>query len=308
MTQATTAQQTARILITGATGLVGSALGAALRQEGREVVPVTRSGSRDGKHVVWQPNQGQLDVNDLEGADVIVHLAGESIAAARWTSKKKQAIRDSRIKGTTLLANAMASMQRKPKTFICASAIGIYGNRGHEILTESSEPGSGFLADVCEEWEAACEPARDAGVRVVNARFGMVLSAKGGALKAMLTPFRLGVGGVVGRGDQWWSWVALSDAVSAIVFAMNNDSIEGPMNVVAPNPVTNRQFTKVLGSVLFRPTILPLPAFVAKLMMGEMADELLLSSTRVEPAVLHKAGFDFEYDSLEQSLRAALGR
>ncbi len=309
MTQAPATQQTRRVFITGASGLVGSALGQMLRRDGHEVVPMSRSSTGDGKQaMVWNPKEGQLDPADLEGADVIVHLAGESIAAARWTDRKKQAIRDSRVNGTQLLSHAIASMQRKPAVFICASAIGMYGSRGDEILDESSTHGSGFLADVCREWEAACQPIRDAGVRVVNARFGMVLSGDGGALKAMLTPFRLGVGGVVGSGKQWWSWVSLKDATRAIIFSMEHDSIEGAMNVVSPNPVTNREFTKSLGRVLSRPTVLPLPAFAAKMMMAEMADELLLASARVQPRVLAEAGFTFSLTELEPALREALQR
>lgn len=312
MAQATTtatAKRTKRILITGASGLVGSALGERLRAAGHQVVPMKRSKPRDGQQaIVWKPDEGKLDLADLEGADVIVHLAGENIAAPRWTKKKKQAIRDSRINGTTLLSEAIAQLDRKPSVFICASAIGIYGSRGDEMLDETGSPGQGFLADVSMQWEAACEPARDAGVRVVNTRFGMVLSGKGGALRAMLTPFRLGIGGVVGSGKQWWSWVHIDDVVRAITFAMDHDEIDGPINVVSPNPVTNREFTKVLGRVLSRPTILPLPAFAAKLAMAEMADELLLSSVRVQPRRLLDAGFEFAHPQLEEALRSALAQ
>lgn len=309
MTQAATAQQTKRVLITGASGLVGSHLGQELRRGGHTVVPMSRSAPSDGSEaIVWKPNEGELDPADLEGADVIVHLAGESIAAARWTEKKKQAIRDSRVNGTTLLSGAIARMQRKPAVLICASAIGIYGSRGDEMLDETSDAGDSFLADVCKQWEAACQPAREAGVRVVNARFGMVLSGDGGALKAMLTPFRMGVGGVVGDGLQWWSWVSLADAVRAITFAMDHEKMDGPMNVVSPNPATNREFTKALGKVISRPTILPLPAFAAKMMMAEMADELLLASARVQPRRLLEAGFEFHHAELEPALRYALQR
>jgi uncharacterized protein (TIGR01777 family) len=290
-TTAATAKRTKRILITGASGLVGSALGETLRAAGHQVVPMKRSKPAD-----------------LEEADVIVHLAGENIAAPRWTKKKKQVIRDSRVQGTTLLSETIARLDRKPSALICASAIGIYGSRGDETLDEASSPGSGFLADVSKQWEAACEPAREAGVRVVNTRFGMVLSGKGGALRAMLTPFRLGIGGVVGSGKQWWSWVHLDDVVRAITFAMDHDEIVGPINVVSPNPATNREFTKMLGHVLSRPTILPLPAFAARLAMAEMADELLLASVRVQPRRLLDAGFEFVHPRLEEALRSALAQ
>lgn len=297
-----------RVLITGASGLIGSALGDALGRDGHQVVPMTRSRSGGGEGaIVWRPDARQLNAADLEGADVIVHLAGENLAGLRWTEKKKRAIRDSRVEGTSLLAGAIAKLERKPSVFVCASAVGIYGSRGDAVLDESSGAGTGFLAEVCQEWERACEPAREAGVRVVNTRFGLVLSSKGGALKAMLTPFRLGLGGVVGSGAQWWSWVALEDAVRAIQFVMERSDLAGAVNVTAPEPVTNRAFTKMLGKVLARPTVLPLPEFVAKLVLGEMADEMLLSSTRVQPRRLVDAGFAFRYAQLEEALRAALG-
>ena len=229
--------------------------------------------------VSWDPAKGTIDAGKLEGFDAVVHLAGENIAGGRWTEQRKARIRDSRVQGTRLLCEALAKLANKPKTLISASAIGYYGERGDEILDESSPPGSDmFLVEVCKEWEAATEAAVAAGIRVVNLRFGIILSPDGGALSMMLTPFKLGVGGVLGDGKQYMSWVALDDAVGTIEKSMADESINGPVNSVSPNPVTNHEFTKTLGKVLVRPTILPMPAFAARLAMGEMADELLLAS------------------------------
>jgi uncharacterized protein (TIGR01777 family) len=233
-------------------------------------------------------------------------LAGESVAAHRWSAKVKQEIRDSRVRGTTLLCETLACMAKKPTALVSASAIGYYGDRGDEPLDETSPRGSGFLAEVCEEWEAATKSARDANIRVVNLRIGVVLSPKGGALATMLTPFKLGVGGVIGSGRQYFSWITLDDLVRTIQFALNASALSGPVNAVAPNPVTNREFTKTLGRVIERPTIVPMPAFAAKLAFGEMADEMFLAGARVSPAALTAAQFQFEHPQLEPALRHLL--
>ena len=251
----------------------------------------------------WGPEG--LDPTALDGIDAVVHLAGESIVG-RWTPEKKDAIRQSRVRGTRILAEAMAQSANPPKTLVCASAIGYYGDRGDEILTESSAPGHDFLAEVCEEWEAAAEPALKKNIRVVFMRLGVVLSSEGGALSKMLTPFRMGVGGVIGNGKQYWSWIGLDDVVGAIQFALETPALRGPVNLVAPVPVTNREFTTALGRVLHRPTIFPLPGFVAKMLLGEMADALLLASARVLPEKLKAAGFVYRHPDLDGALQFAL--
>jgi len=238
--------------------------------------------------------------------DAVVHLAGENIAGARWTQRQKTLIRDSRVKGTRVLSDLMGRRSPPPKVLVCASAIGYYGDRGDEILREDSASGSGFLPDVCREWEAACQPAAAKSIRVVNLRIGIVLSQAGGALAKMLTPFKLGAGGVIGSGRQYMSWIALDDVASAIHHALTHDSLRGPVNAVAPNPVTNRDFTRTLGRVLSRPTLFPMPAFVARLALGEMADALLLASARVVPARLLESGFVFRYPDLVGALRHLL--
>jgi len=296
-----------KILVSGSSGLVGQALVKAYEEAGHEVVVLVRRRVSVGPGAFyWEPENNKVDPQALEGVDVIIHLAGESIAEGRWTDEKKQRIRDSRVKSTRLLAEAAANAEHPPKVFACASAIGYYGERGDETLDENSPAGAGFLADVCKEWEAACQPAAEKGIRVINLRFGMILSPDGGALAKMLTPFRMGVGGKVGSGDQYYSWVALEDVVRAIEYAVEVESISGPVNIVARNPVTNLKFTKALGSVLGRPTIFPMPAFAARMAFGEMADELLLASTRVIPEKLRDAGFTFKHDQIGECLRALL--
>jgi uncharacterized protein (TIGR01777 family) len=298
-----------RIVVTGSTGLVGTQLVAELARAGVQVVRAVRRPVSDPHgEVFWDPDAGKIDAAALDGADAVVHLAGENIAGGRWTEKFKQRIRDSRVQGTRLLSEAIAGLTNKPRTFVCASAIGYYGDRGDEVLTESSPPGDDFLADVCREWEAACQPARGAGVRVVNTRIGVVLSPHGGALKKMLTPFKLGVGGRLGNGRQYMSWVALDDVVESIGFILATPEVAGPVNLTAPNPATNLDFTKTLGRVLSRPTVFPLPAFAARLHFGEAADALLLSSTRVLPQALTAAGYQFRYPELEPALRHLLQR
>ena len=295
------------ILVSGATGLVGSALSTELKNKGHRVVVLSRSRPSSGDTIRWDPSRGQIDASRLEGLDAVVHLAGENIVG-RWTEKKKQKIRDSRVQGTRLLAETVAGLSEKPGAMICASAIGYYGDRGNELLREESEPGEAFLSKVVEEWEAAAKPAREAGIRVANLRFGIVLSPEGGALGTTLPIFKLGGGGKVGSGRQWWSWVALDDVVGALVHALENESVEGPVNVVAPNPMTNAEYTKVLGDVLNRPTVLPAPAPALRLGLGQVADELLLASARVEPAKLKESGYDFRYPELKGALRHLLNR
>lgn len=295
-----------KILVTGSTGLVGSALVPSLKEQGHEVVRAVRRQTDNAAEVYWNPEDGSMDAASLSGIDAAVHLAGENIAE-RWTEEKKRRIRESRVKGTRLLSETLARLEPKPRVLVSASAIGIYGNRGAEVLTEESSHGEDFLADVCREWEAATAPATESGIRVVNVRIGIVLSAKGGALAKMLTPFKLGVGGKVGSGEQYMSWVALDDVVGIIEHALTNESLSGAVNTVAPTPVTNLEFTKTLGSVISRPTIFPIPAFGLKLAFGkEMAEGTLLSSARVEPAGLKKSGYEFKYPTLEGALRHAL--
>ena len=287
--------------------MVGSALTAALTEAGHSVRRLVRREPRaDQGEFAWDPMAGRIDPAALAGVDAIVHLAGENIAQGRWTTKKKQRIRDSRIQGTRLLTDALARSDRPPKVWICASGIGYYGDRGDAILTEQSPPGEDFVAKVCRQWESAAAPATSRGVRVVSLRFGVILHPSGGALARMLTPFRLGLGGPVGNGRQYMSWIALDDAIASIRFALNEASLKGPVNVVAPEPVIQHAFAKTLGRVLHRPAILPLPAFAARLAFGELADALLLSSARVEPRRLTKAGFKFTYPDLEQALRHLL--
>lgn len=296
-----------KILISGSHGLVGSALVKSLVEDGQEVVRLVRHEPPAGTFEIgWRPNHGRIDAQHLEGLDAVVHLAGESIASGRWTEEKKRAIRDSRVKGTRLLSETIAQLSRPPAVFISASAIGYYGNRGDELLTETSSPGNDFLASVCMEWEEATRPAVEKGIRTVITRFGIILDRDGGALSKMLTPFQMGIGGRIGDGRQWMSWIALDDVVNVLKFVMLDRAISGPVNVVAPNPVTNAEFTKLLGRVLSRPTFFPVPAFGARLAFGEMADALLLSSQRVEPGVLADRGFAPYWPRLEPALKHVL--
>lgn len=295
-----------KVLLSGATGLVGSSLTTFLTTGGHTVVPLHRS--RSGKGVRWNPSRGELDAGEIEGFDAVVHLAGENIASGRWTAARKREIRDSRVKGTRLLCETLAKLKSPPKTLVCASAIGFYGDRGDESLDETAAAGTGFLPEVCQEWEAATEPARAAGIRVVNLRFGVVLSLAGGALKTMLPPFRMGVGGKLGSGKQWMSWIALDDAVGTIHHALITDGLSGPVNAVAPHAVTNLEFTKTLGRVLSRPTFFAVPAFGARIAFGELADALLLASTHVVPGKLSSSGYPFRFAHLEGALRHLLGR
>jgi uncharacterized protein (TIGR01777 family) len=299
-----------KIIVTGGGGLVGSSLVPSLIGRGHEVTQLVRRASKGTsagvREVEWQPERGEIDAGALEGYDAAVHLAGENIAGGRWTDERKRRIRDSRVRGTELLAETLARLNSRPRVLVSASAIGYYGDRGDEVLTEESAAGEGFLPEVCREWEGAAEPARAAGIRTAFMRFGLILSAEGGALAKMLPPFKLGVGGNVGGGKQFYSWVALADVVDVIHFALANEKLSGAVNVVAPGAVTNAEFTKTLGRVLSRPTFLPAPAFGLRLAFGEMADALLLASTRVEPARLRAAGYTFKYPQLEGALRCAL--
>jgi uncharacterized protein (TIGR01777 family) len=294
------------ILVTGASGLIGSALVSSLTAAGYSVTRLVRRPPQSGEKAArWDPLTGFVDASSLEGVDGVVHLAGESIDE-RWTAAKKVSIRDSRVKGTEVLCEALAQLASPPKILVSASAIGYYGDRGEEILREESAPGSGFLAEVCRAWEAATEPARQAGLRTVQLRFGVVLSPAGGALAKILPPFRLGLGGVLGSGRQYMSWIALDDAIGAIQQAIVTDNLQGPTNAVAPEAVTNQEFTHTLGKILRRPTVVPLPAFAARLMFGEMADALLLASARVQPAKLLAVGYRFRYPTLAEALRHLL--
>ena len=293
-----------KICVSGASGLVGSGFCHQARSAGHEVIPMVRS--RSGSGIYWNPTTGEIDAVGLAESDAIVHLAAESIANGRWTVEKKARIHDSRANGTKLIADTLSTLDNGPTTLVCASAIGFYGNRGTEVLTEESPPGSGFLSEVCRDWETACSSAREAGIRTVNLRIGVVLSKHGGALQKMLLPFKIGGGGIVGSGEQYWSWIAIDDLAGAIMHSIESTDLSGPVNAVAPNPVTNAVFTKALGKVLRRPTIVPLPAFAAKLMLGEMAEELLLASARVTPRKLEESGFEFQHASVEEALRHAL--
>jgi uncharacterized protein (TIGR01777 family) len=295
-----------KIAVSGSTGLIGQALVPLLTSGGHTVLRLVRRDAATGE-IAWHPEQGVLDPNALVGVDGVVHLAGENIAG-RWTAAKKERIRKSRVAGTTFLAERMAACPKPPKVLVCASAIGIYGNRGDQELDEQSPAASDFLAEVCTAWEAAAEPARKKGIRVVHLRFGIVLSARGGALRKMLLPFQLGMGGPIGSGRQFMSWVALDDVVGAIQHALSQESLSGPANTVAPAPVTNREFTRTLGRVLGRPTVLPMPAFAVKLLFGEMGESLLLGGQRVKPTRLLASGYRFRFAELEGALRHVLSK
>jgi uncharacterized protein (TIGR01777 family) len=298
-----------RILISGASGFVGSALIPFLAGQGHEVSTLSRNRpNRAARALLWNPVAGSIDTTSIEGFDAIIHLAGANLAAGRWTAERKRLIRDSRVEGTRLLARALARLQRPPGVLLSASAIGYYGDRGPEILTENSPPGSGFLAEVCRDWEAAAATAEQGGIRVALLRMGMVLSPAGGALPRMLAPFRLGFGGRLGTGCQYMSWIILDDLLQVISSVLLDGTTRGPINVVAPEAVTNRDFTKILGRVLGRLTVLPVPAMILRLVFGEMGEQLLLSSARVQPARLLAAGHSFLYPRLEPALRHCLSR
>jgi uncharacterized protein (TIGR01777 family) len=297
-----------RVLISGASGLIGSALSTALRVRGDEVLALVRRAPTNPNEVQWH-ERGSIEQRAIETVDAVVHLAGRNVAA-RWTAKTKREIFDSRVTGTRVLAEAVAESYRRvgiPKVFVSASAIGYYGPRGNEILTEESSSGGGFLAEVVRRWEEATGPAREAGVRVVSPRIGVVLSRDGGALAKMLLPFRMGVGGKIGSGEQWMSWIAMTDLVRIVLRALDDETMSGVYNAVTPQPVRNRHFVKALGTVLRRPAILPMPGFAIRALFGQMGVETVLSSERVIPMRLQDAEFRFEYPELELALERVLG-
>jgi len=291
-----------KVLVTGSSGLIGSALVPVLIGDGHTIVRLVRR-APGADSARWNPDDGSLDHGALQGIDAVVHLAGESIASGRWTRARKALILNSRVRGTALLARSVSALRDKPKIFLSASAVGFYGDRGDALLDETSAGGRGFLADVCAKWEDAARPAADAGIPVVTMRTGVVLSRAGGALPKMLAPFKLGLGGALGAGTQYMSWIAIDDVVGAMQHLLRLDPVAGPVNLVAPDPVTNLEFTKTLGAVLGRPTVLRVPAFGLRLALGEMADEMLLASTRAWPARLTASGYRFRYANLEAALR-----
>ncbi|MGA8307859.1 MAG: TIGR01777 family oxidoreductase [Candidatus Acidiferrales bacterium] len=296
-----------KILISGGSGLIGTATSAALQGNGHSVVRLVRPGKgAKAGDIQWDPMRATVDVAGLEGVDVVIHLSGAGIADGRWTEARKQILRSSRIDTTRVLVDSLSRLKQKPRVLIVASAIGYYGSRGDEILTESSAIGTDFLALLCRDWEAEASRAAAMGIRTVMLRFGVVLSGKGGALPKMLTPFKLGVGGRLGDGQQWMSWIAIEDVLGIIRHAIANEQVSGPVNVVAPNPVRNGEFTRLLAAMLHRPAIFPAPAFVLRLAMGEMADAVLLSSDRVKPERMLAAGYKFRFEILEPALRAAV--
>jgi uncharacterized protein (TIGR01777 family) len=293
-----------RILVSGVSGPIGAALLPSLKSRGHSITRLVRGAAGEAQ-IPWDPVQ-PLKPDSVSGFDAVIHLAGESVVG-RWTAAKKARILDSRILGTRYLAQALAQASNRPRVLITASAIGYYGDRGDKILREDSPPGQGFLPEVCREWEAASQPAAAVGIRTAQVRIGLVLSPVGGALQKMLTPFRLGFGGNMGNGRQWWSWIDVEDLVGAIHHILENDRLAGAVNAVAPNPVTNAEFTKTLARILSRPAIFPMPAFAARLAFGQMADELLLASQRVEPGKLLSSGYAFQRSDLRTALESLLG-
>ncbi len=297
-----------KLLITGASGLIGKALQRSFSEKDYEMLLAGRGEPKAKNEIQWSTDDGfrEEDLGRLEGLDAVIHLAGENIAGLRWTDDKKKAIRESRVHGTRNVVNTISGLKQKPKVFITGSAMGFYGDRGEEIVTETSPPGDTFLSDVSKEWEMESRRAEDSGIRTVLLRTAIVLSKDGGALATMLTPFRFGVGGVVGSGKQWMSWISLEDVVGIINFALENESLRGAVNVASPNPVTNEEFTKTLGDVLYRPTFLPLPEFAVNLVFGEMGDALLIHSTRVDPRRLREAGYEFKFTDLKSAIENAV--
>jgi uncharacterized protein (TIGR01777 family) len=297
-----------KVVVTGSHGLIGTALIEALEARDDEVVRLVRD-RPEPSEPRWDPAKGEIDAGALEGADAVVHLAGVGIGDRRWSEDHKRAVLDSRVQGTTLVAKTLASLSQRPPVLVSASAMGYYGDRGDEVLTEGAGPGTGFLTEVCVQWEAATVAAEDAGVRVVHLRTGLVLSPAGGALKQMLLPFRLGAGGRIGSGRQWWSWISIGDEVGAILHLLGNETVRGPVNLTAPNPVTNAEFTKTLGRVLGRPTLLPTPTLALKALFGgDAVDEMFLGGQRVVPEKLLVSGYQFRHPTLDPTLRLLLGK
>ena len=294
-----------KIAISGASGLLGSMLVPALEGAGHEVRRLVRREPSGGREIFWDPSLGTIDANGLAGVEAVIHLSGATIGR-RWTAARKAEIRESRVGSTSLLAATLAGLEPRPRTLLCAGGVGIYGDRGDEILTEESELGTGFLAEVGIAWEAAAGPAREAGIRVVSFRQGIVLSREDGALARMLTPFKLGLGGRVGSGRQWWSWIGADDLVAAYLFALERDDLSGPVDLTSPNPVTSGRFVRELGHALRRPTVLPLPTVGVRALFGEMGESTLLEGQRALPARLLDAGFEFRYADLDAALARAL--
>jgi hypothetical protein len=297
-----------RILISGASGLVGSALVPYLEGAGHRVVRLVRRSPLGARERAWDPAHGSLDPAVVEESDVVIHLSGADLASGRWTTARKRALWDSRVQSTSLLATTIALANPRPRLLVVASGVGFYGSRGEEVLDEASPAGRGFLARLATAWEAAADPARAAGTRVVHARTGIVLAAHGGALAKLLVPFRYGVGGPLGNGRAWWTWITLDDVLGTIAFAIEREDLVGPVNVVAPEPIRNGDFVRALGRILRRPAIMPAPAIALRAWFGEMADEALLASTRAIPRRLREAGFRYGYAELEGALRHVLGR
>jgi uncharacterized protein (TIGR01777 family) len=295
-----------KVLITGASGLIGKELQKSFAEKDYEMLLASRKEPEDDRHIQWSIENGFAEPEKLEGIDAVIQLAGENVSGLRWTEEKKKAIRDSRILGTRNVVDAISKLKAKPKVFVASSAIGFYGERGDEEVTESSAAGDNVLAHVCKDWEAESRRAEDAGIRTVLLRTGIVLSKDGGALGTMLLPFKLGVGGVVGSGKQWMSWISMDDHIAAINYALENENLRGAVNSVAPNPVTNEEFTKTLGEVLYRPTFLPLPEFAVSMVFGEMGDALLLASTKVLPKRLEDAGFEYKFPDLKAAIENAV--
>ena len=297
-----------KVIASGSTGLIGRPLVASLSADGHDVVRLVRRDPQGVDEFQWNPATGSIDTTGFEGADVVFHLAGAGIGDQRWTESYKKEILDSRVLGTGLLASALAELDPVPSVMVSASAIGWYGDRGGEILVETASQGTGFLADVVAAWESAAQPAADAGIRVVHPRTGIVLSEEGGALQRLLLPFKLGAGGRTGPGSQWWSWITLNDEVRALTYLASSSSLAGPVNLTAPNPVTNQAFVDALGRVLRRPTVLPTPSLALKAVLGsELAETLLFQSQRVVPTRLLGDGFTFDSPNLDEALDSAIG-
>jgi uncharacterized protein (TIGR01777 family) len=301
-----------KVLVSGSSGMIGARLLDFLSTQGDSVVSLVRPQSQRSEEshaaIVWDPAAQKVDTGRLEGFDAVVHLGGENLASGRWSEARKEELVKSRVDSTRLLSETLAKLKQPPKVFVVASAIGYYGDRGQETLDERSTKGSGFLADLCEQWEKASEPASNAGIRVVKLRLGVVLSTAGGALAKMLLPFQLGAGGEIGNGQQYFSWISLDDVLGAIVHAIHTESLTGPVNVTAPHPVTNKEFTKALGKVLVRPTLIPIPTFGLRALFGEMADECLIAGQKVLPAKLEAADYHFRDTEIESTLRHILGK